>query len=226
MPERSTRVITSAPPRSDDMRQVAREIFQHALAETTVASGFERHVHAERGMLRVGDDLYDLSSFASTLVVSIGKAAHSMAQALEAQLGAGLSGVVAATHDPDHQLAGFRYYRGGHPVPNAESLLAARTVLRALHNQTLHSLVLYLISGGGSAVIEKAIDSSISLADMAATYGVLVNSGAPIAEINTIRKHLSAVKGGRMAEAAAPAQQVSIMVSDVPDDQLDALASG
>src|SRR5208337_3404842 len=80
--------------------------------------------------------------------------------------------------------------------------------------------------GGGSSIVEKPIDDEISLSDLAATYRALVHSGAPIAEINAIRKHLSAVKGGRLAQAAYPAQQVSILVSDVPDATPDALASG
>jgi len=209
-----------------EVRQVARDVFLHALAEASIAQAFARHVGSERGTLRVGEDLYDLSSFANILVVSLGKAGHTMAEALTTQLGSVLSGVISSPVDPDGQLPHFRYYRGGHPLPNAESLLAARTILRALKNQTLHSLVIYLISGGGSAVVEKPIDPAITLEDLAGTYQALVLSGAPIAEINAIRKHLSAVKGGRMAQAASPAQQVSIMVSDVPDHQLDALASG
>ncbi len=83
-----------------------------------------------------------------------------------------------------------------------------------------------MLSGGGSAIAEKPIDDEISLEDLVATYRALVLSGAPIAEINAIRKHLSAVKGGRLAQAAYPAQQVSLLVSDVPDNTLDALASG
>jgi glycerate 2-kinase len=209
-----------------EMRAVAREVFLHALSESSVARAFEQHVQVDHGALRVGDDLYDLSSFANILVISFGKAAHSMVEALSAQVGSGLSGIVAAPADPAYQLPGFRYFRGGHPLPNSESLLAARSALNALRNQTRHSLVIFLISGGGSAVLEKPIVSGITLAELASTYEALVLSGAPIAEINAIRKHLSAVKGGRMAKAALPAQQVSIMVSDVPDDDLDALASG
>ena len=83
-----------------------------------------------------------------------------------------------------------------------------------------------MISGGGSSIVEKPIDDEISLDDLVATYRALVHSGAPIAEINTVRKHLSAVKGGRLAQAAFPAQQVSLLVSDVPDNTADALASG
>jgi glycerate 2-kinase len=87
-------------------------------------------------------------------------------------------------------------------------------------------LVLFLLSGGGSASAEKPVDDEISLDDLIATYQALVWSGAPIAEINAVRKHLSAIKGGRLAVAAHPAQQVSILVSDVPEARPDALASG
>jgi glycerate 2-kinase len=83
-----------------------------------------------------------------------------------------------------------------------------------------------MLSGGGSSMVEKPIDDEISLVDLVATYRVLVHSGAPIAEINAVRKHLSTIKGGRLAQAALTAQQVSILVSDVPDNTPDALASG
>src|SRR5205085_3750423 len=89
-----------------------------------------------------------------------------------------------------------------------------------------NDLVVYLLSGGGSSVVEAPLDVEISFDDLVATYRALVHSGGTIAEINAIRKHLSAVKGGRLARAADPAQQVSIMISDVPENALDSLASG
>jgi len=99
-------------------------------------------------------------------------------------------------------------------------------MLHALESQPSTALIVFLLSGGGSSIVEKPMDDDISLADLIATYRALVHSGAPIAEINAIRKHLSAIKGGRLAQAAAPAQQVSLLVSDVPDATPDALASG
>src|SRR5438445_4460451 len=93
-------------------------------------------------------------------------------------------------------------------------------------SQNAASLVIFLLTGGGSSMVEKTIDGEISLEDVIVTSRALVHSGAPIVEINAIRKHLSAVKGGRLAQAAYPAQQVSLLVSDVPDSQLDPLASG
>jgi glycerate 2-kinase len=213
------------------MRDSAREIFTEALKNASIENAFARNVHCQRRVLRIGDDLYDLDSYNRVFVVSIGKAAHTMAAAVEAQLGSSLEGIVASSLEPggqvlESQVRGFRYFRGGHPTPTAESILAASAILNSLTALDSTALVIFMISGGGSSIVEKPIDDAISLADLAATYRTLVHSGAPIAEINAIRKHLSAVKGGRLAQAAYPAQQVSILVSDVPDDTPDALASG
>jgi glycerate 2-kinase len=209
-----------------EWRLRAREVFQQALEQSTIRQAFARHVDHERGVLRVCDDLYAMSAYPRVSVISIGKGAHSMTEALVEQAGANLDGIVAGSTDPLTQLRGFRYFRGGHPLPNAESLAAGRAILRYVDNQPPQALVIFLISGGGSACVEYPIDDAISLDDIVKTYQVLVHSGAPIAEINAIRKHLSGIKGGRLARAAAPAQQVSIMVSDVPDQALDSLSSG
>ena len=208
------------------MRDTAREIFQHALDQASIPKAFARNVHCERGILRICEDLYDLNANGRVLVVSIGKAGHTLVEALEAQVGSRLEGIVATSVDPPSQVHGFRYFRGGHPTPNADSVRAAEAILKSLNAQTASSLVIFMLSGGGSAIAEKPIDDEISLDDLVATYRALVLSGAPIAEINAIRKHLSAVKGGRLAQAAYPAQQVSLLISDVPDTTLDALASG
>lgn len=207
-------------------REAARAIFLRALAEASISKGFARHVQCERGVLRVCEDLYDLQSYSRVAVVSLGKAAHSMVEALAAQVGGSLEGIVASSVSPESQVRGFRYFRGGHPTPNEESIRAAGAILKTLEMQTASSLVIFLLSGGGSSLVEKAIDEEISLEDLIATYRALVHSGAPIAEINAVRKHLSAVKGGRLAQRAYPAQQVSLLVSDVPDGTPDALASG
>ena len=209
------------------MRDTAREVFRSALAEASIAMAFARHVHCERGVLRVCEDLYQLQAYSRVLVISIGKAGHTMVEALAHQVGeSSLEGIVASSVEPSSQVRGFRYFRGGHPTPNAESIRAANAILKALDAHTAASLVIFLLSGGGSSILEKPIDDELSLEDLIATYRTLVHSGAPIAEINAIRKHLSAVKGGRLAQAAFPAQQVSLLVSDVPDNMPDALASG
>ena len=209
-----------------DMRVTARQIFERALAESSIDRAFQRHVSCERGVLRVCEDLYDLHSYNRVFVVAIGKAAHAMVNALEMQAGESFEGIVASSVEPRSQIRGFRYFLGGHPTPNEESILAAEAMLKSLASLNTASLVIFLLSGGGSSIAEKPIDDEIPLRDLIATYQALVHSGAPIAEISAIRKHLSGIKGGRLAQAAQMAQQVSIMVSDVPDNTPDALASG
>jgi glycerate 2-kinase len=208
------------------MRQTARDIFREAMANASIGRAFARHVNCDRGVLRVREDLFDLHSYSNVFVASLGKAANTMVEALVEQAGASLEGIVASSVEPATHIRGFQYFRGGHPTPNAESIRAAGAMLKALDAQPASALVIFLISGGGSSIVEKPIDDEISLDDLIATYRALVHSGAPIAEINTVRKHLSAVKGGRLALAAFPAQQVSLLVSDVPDNSPDALASG
>ena len=208
------------------MKEIARHIFDHALRESSIQQAFARHVHCERGVLRICEDLYDLDSYDRVFVIALGKAAHSMLTALHEQAGERFEGIVASPVPPEFHIRGFRYFQGGHPMPNAESIRGAEAMLKSVGTLNEPSLALYLISGGGSAAAEKPIDDEISLEDLIETYRVLVHSSSPIAEINAIRKHLSAIKGGRLAQAAYPAQQVSILVSDVPDSTPDALASG
>src|SRR5579862_1419632 len=209
-----------------DMRVTARHLFEYALAEASIDRAFQRHVDCDKGVLRIREDLHDLDSYNRVLVISIGKAANAMVNSLEMQAGSRFEGIVASSVDPVSQVRGFRYFRGGHPLPNQEPIRAAEAMLKSLNAQNASSLVIFMLSGGGSSIAEKPIDGEISLDDLVATYLTLVHSGAPITEINTIRKHLSAVKGGRMAVAAPASQQVSLLVSDVPDNTPDALASG
>jgi glycerate 2-kinase len=211
---------------ASEMRTVAQNLFHHALTEGSIDRAFQRNVSCERGVLRVCEDLYDLNSYGRVFVVSIGKGAHSMVQALQNQAGDRFEGIIAGPQISGPQLRGFRYFQGGHPVPNFESIHAADAILKSLGSLDSESLVIYLLSGGGSSMMEKPVDDEVPLEDLIVTYRVLVQCGAPIAEINAVRKHLSAVKGGRLANAAHPAQQVSLLVSDVPDDSSDALASG
>lgn len=211
-----------------EMRHTTQEIFLHALSESSIDRAFERHVFYERGILRVVEDLYDLGSYGRVFVVSVGKAAHTMVESLMSRLGpgVGVSGIACGPVLPRSQVFGFRYYTGGHPTPNADSLRSAEAILRSLEYRNQRTLVIFLLSGGGSSLVEKPISEAISLDDLVQTYRALVHSGAPIAEINAVRKHLSAVKGGRLAVAASPAHQISILVSDVPESSLDSLASG
>lgn len=215
-----------ADPLYSEMRRRAREMFDHALAECSIPDAMRRHIEAQEKSLRIGDELYDLSTFSSVKVVSVGKAGHSLAAALSEIADGGLHGIISCPAPPGAQVFGFRYFLGGHPLPNADSLRAGEAILKLLANSGPDTLCIFLISGGASAIAEKPIMPAITLEDQIATYKALLHSGAPISEVNAVRKHLSATKGGRVAQVAAPAHQVSILVSDVPDNALDALASG
>src|SRR5205085_12504976 len=155
-------------------------------------------------------DLYDLSSFERVLVIAMGKAAYTMIEALLAETGRRVEGITVGSMSVVSQQPGFRYFLGGHPLPTEDSVLAGKAILNALAGLSEKTLVIFMISGGASAMVEVPCDQEISLDDIAETYRALVHSGATIAEINAIRKHLSAVKGGRLAQRAFPARQVSI----------------
>src|SRR5580765_614382 len=160
------------------MRSAAREIFLSALAEASIEKAFERHVHYQRGVLRICDDLFDLSSHSRTVCISFGKAAHRMAEILARQVGTTVEGIIVDPNRQAYQLSGYRYFEGGHPQPNQESVRGAEAILKTLGALTPQSLAIFLISGGGSAAVEKAADPDITLPDLAATYKALVNSGA------------------------------------------------
>jgi len=208
-----------------ELRAAAHKIFDHALAECSIPRAFARSVAFSDSILDIDGDRYDLSTYSRVVLISIGKAGHTMPQALGRIAPIPLGGIVSCPVAPDDPVADLIYFAGGHPMPNEESLRAGEAILTLLHSLPPNSLVLFCISGGASAIAEFPLDPSLTLSDIIAVNRALVHSGAPIAKINAIRKHLSAIKGGRMAQAAAPATQISLLVSDVPDGSLDALAS-
>ncbi len=208
------------------MRRRARDIFEQALAACSIPRAFAKTARYDDGLFCAGAKQYNLAAFSSVVVISIGKAGHSMVEALSGIISSDIRGIVACPDEPSTPVAGFRYFYGGHPLPNEDSLRAGSAILELLRALPERSIVVFLISGGASAIAEKPMWPDLTLSDVIETNRVLVHSGAPIAEINAIRKHLSAIKGGRMAQAAAPATQVSLLVSDVPEHSLDALASG
>jgi glycerate 2-kinase len=128
--------------------------------------------------------------------------------------------------DVPAQLPGWQVFRGGHPVPNEGSFAAGRAILNLLKRCDDRTLIFFLISGGGSSLVEQPLDSAVSLADFDRLHAALVTCGAPIGEINAIRKHLSATKGGRLAAAASRSMKLTFAISDVPQGQESALASG
>lgn len=211
----------------------AREIFAHALQASSIPAAFDSHLHfAENRLIRHSADgghsvAISLDDYQKIYVIALGKAALAMLDALLERLpdNLPLEGVCSAPELPRRAHPKIHYYAGGHPLPNEDSFRAAHAALRLLQS-TGSTLVFFLISGGGSSLFEAPLDQRISFGDTVAFHRALVGAGATIREMNALRKHFSAVKGGRLAVAAAEAAKFSLLVSDVPPSDLDAVASG
>jgi glycerate 2-kinase len=216
----------------------ARAIFAHALDACRIERVFGERVRCEGATLVVEHSpliqppipaiRMDLSRYSKTIIISLGKAAVPMTESLLGILPRKLRvrGICSAPSKPARRNWRIRYYAGGHPLPNQDSFRAARTALRLLRRASDNTLVIYLISGGGSTLFDLPLDPDISLADTIAFHEALIASGATIAEVNTLRKHFSAVKGGRLATAAPQAGKLTLQVVDVPWQHADAVASG
>lgn len=160
-----------------------------------------------------------------TVVVGAGKAASQMAAAFERLWDAELSGVVVARAGPVEACERIEVLQASHPMPDENGLAASARLLDAVGGLTGDDLVVALISGGGSALLAAPAEG-LTLADEIAVNRALLSSGAPISAMNVVRKHMSRIKGGRLAAAAAPARVVSLIVSDVPGDDPALVASG
>ena len=213
------------------LRRYAREIFDEALRTVDAAAAVRHAVRIAGSRLSVCEASFELSAGAHVYSIAIGKAAPAMAVALEDVLGERLlQGVIAA---PAVKAGGLKLnerwqcFEGGHPVPNESSLAAAEAAFALLDRANrARALVIFLISGGGSAMLEAPVSPDISLEDLRSANQTLVASGASIGEINAVRRGFSAVKGGRLAARAPNCQQLTLIVSDVPKGREHDVASG
>ena len=209
-------------------KETAQRIFRQTLAAIDVRAA----VH--RALARAGSCVYpcgaeiDLSGYREIVAIALGKASVAMAQGLSSVLSPDvvLDGILVSPSEPAKQLPGWWSYVGAHPVPNEGSFAAGRAILDRLARCDARTLIFFLISGGGSSLVEQPLDPSCTLADFRALHAALVTCGASIEEINVIRKHLSATKGGRLAAAAPDAMKITLAVSDVPPGEESSLASG
>lgn len=215
------------------MKEVAQRIFRRTLAAIDISAVFARTLARDGSRIRVGENFddseaLDLSRYREIVAIAFGKAAFAMAEGLVAVLGPEYhsDGILVVPAKPERELPGWRTFIGGHPIPNEESFAAGRAVLDRLARCGPDTLIFFLISGGGSALVEQPIDANITLGDSRRLNSTLVTCGAPIEEINVVRKHLSAVKGGRLAAAAPNSMKLTFAISDVPVGHESALASG
>ena len=209
-------------------KAIARKIFLDTLAGIDIPATLARKLRRRGSVIRAGEMQIDLRSFREIVAISIGKAGFALADGISSILALDfhLRGILVVPTIPPKNLEGWETFVAGHPVPNEESFRAARRILELLRSCHEKALIFFLLSGGGSSLVELPLDEESSLADFVQLHHALVTCGAPIEEINAIRKHLSAVKGGRLAAAAPQALKLTFGVSDVPEGKESALASG
>ncbi|HKV04933.1 MAG TPA: DUF4147 domain-containing protein [Candidatus Acidoferrales bacterium] len=210
------------------MKQTAQRLFRETLAALDVRAALERALARSGSSIHAGNVTVDLRSFDAIVAIAYGKASFAMAEGLYRVLSPQFSaeGILVVPKAPSHELAGWTTFVGGHPVPNAASFAAGRAILGRLARCDERTLIIFLISGGGSSLVELPLDASVTLSDFDKLHSALVTCGAPIEEINAIRKHVSATKGGRLAAAAPRSMRLTFAISDVPKGQDSALASG
>ncbi len=206
-------------------KHLARQIFMETMAAIDIRHAMLSKLRREGGALVAGG--VPIPLLRPPRVVAFGKAANRMAAVLDEILSGQIEAGVAVGPAPSSKkLEKFRYFVGGHPTPNSGSFEGAEAALELISGLSTDDFVIFLVSGGGSALLEKPLDPAVTLTDLIELNRVLVTCGLPIEKINVVRKHLSAVKGGRLAVRAHPARQLTIFISDVPDHLPSMVASG
>lgn len=200
-------------------KEALRAIFDSALKAADPYACVKKNI----GYVR---ETYEETGFERLFVIAVGKAAYSMCLAVEESLGDIINeGVAITKYDHGGELERIKFYEASHPLPDENGIIATREVVDLLENADEDTLVLCLISGGSSSLLVAPCEG-ITLEDKKKTTNLLLRAGADIKDLNCVRKHLSKVKGGRLAEIAAPASVISFILSDVIGDPLDVIASG
>jgi glycerate 2-kinase len=211
-----------------ELKQLARRIFQETISAIDIPEAMQRKLRREGTVLCLDAAEVNLRAFTSVRVIAIGKAAHAMVEGLASLLGTEFlcKGIVSAPTPPLFAVEGMKYFVGGHPTPDEQSWKAAEAILTLLKECDEQTIVFFLLSGGGSALVELPLQPELTLAEVQQLYKALVTCGAPIHAINSVRKHISAVKGGRLTLAAGRATKVTLAISDVPAGYESDISSG
>jgi glycerate 2-kinase len=211
------------------VKKTAEHVFRHTLAAIDIPSALARRLDRRGSLISAGGSAdIDLSRFREIVTIALGKAALAMARGLQEILSPEFppDGILVVPAAPSLSLPGWETFVGGHPLPTTESFAAGKAILERLERCDEHTLVFFLISGGGSSLVEQPLGAGVTLEDFQHLHSALISCGAPIEEINVVRKHLSATKGGRLAAAAARSMKITFAISDVPEGEESALASG
>jgi hydroxypyruvate reductase len=208
------------------LRGDALSIFQAGLKAANPVEAVERHLSREGDSLLVADVAYPLREIRKIWVVGMGKASALMAKPLFSMVGNRISGgIINVKHGHRFPLTGIKVVEAGHPVPDEAGLRGTKEMIQILQGTAAEDLVFCLISGGGSA-LSPAPAEGLTLGHKQEVTRRLLDCGSTIHEINSVRKHLSNIKGGRLAGLAQPSTLISLILSDVIGDDLDTIASG
>ncbi len=209
-----------------DIKTTAMNIFNSGLKAVEPDTALKSHCSLSGDIFKAGNSIYKLDNFNKVYVIGGGKAALPMAKAVEDILGDRIArGVVVTKYGYGGDAGKIKVIEAGHPIPNENGVKGGKEIINLLNKTTEKDLVICLISGGGSALLSAPAED-ISLKDKQRVTDLLLKCGADIKEINTLRKHISLIKGGRLARIAYPSHIVSLILSDVVDDDLSAIASG
>ena len=209
-----------------NLKAEAQQIFEAGLKAVDPKEAVKRLMALKENILQIGEKELDLNEFKHVWAIGAGKGSAAMAQAVEEILGNLVKGgLVIVKYGYLAPLQKIRLEEAGHPTPDENGWRATRELADLLAKMGRKDLVLFLLSGGGSALLPMPVEG-ITLEEKMATTNLLLKSGASIVEMNTIRKHLSRIKGGQLVRLANPATLVSLVLSDVVGDPLDVIASG
>ena len=210
------------------LSQAALNIFHHALLSVDAKDAVGRTVKRENGRLVIADRSFQFDKHLSIYVVAIGKAAYQMALEFDKIAGEQIKGgVVSGVIYANELDEKWQVYAGGHPLPNDASVSSAYAAAELLEQADAEqALVVFLVSGGGSAMMEAAKDPAITLSELRETNRILVGSGASISEINAVRRKISKVKGGGLAKLAPHCRQLTLIISDTRKNDITSVASG
>jgi hydroxypyruvate reductase len=211
---------------TENMREQARTIFNAGVRAADPEAAVRRHCRRQGDLFQVGEEAHDLARVDHLWVVGAGKATAAMARAIEMLVGDRIDdGWISVKYGHGLPLQRIGVTEAGHPLPDAAGMAAARRILALVKRAGPRDLVLVLLSGGGSALLPLPA-AGLTLSDKQAVTQALLDRGAAIGEINAVRKHLSAIKGGRLAQVGAAGAIITLVLSDVVGDELESIASG
>ncbi len=209
-----------------NLKEHANEIFKHVLSALNTEQLVKNKVRIHDSILLVEKREYDLNNYENIYIVGGGKACAPMAKAMEGLLGDRIdNGIIVVKYDHGLPLNTVETVEASHPIPDENGQRGTSDVLRLLSKTDEKDMVICLISGGGSALLVQP-HKEITLPDIQLTSAKLLACGARIDEINTVRKHLSSIKGGQLAKASYPSTLITLILSDVVGDPMDIIASG